>query len=104
MCDDFFGSSQTVNDVVKYVPSHVTTVVKRSNGKYCSAYSRLCVNIDGTATVLVQSNPFGVPAMDLTLSTITVSGEYLIVYGAVIVLDVTAVNGTVTAILVCGDD
>jgi hypothetical protein len=101
-----FFETVTVNadGTQKVVYSDATTTAKRSQTVYAPANSRICVNVSGTTTVLIKSNPFGVDAMDVTLTTLSASGEYLLQYAAMIVVHVTAVSGTVTAILVPGDD
>lgn len=76
------------------------TVPTRSGGIYCPANSTVCINIVGTATVKIISNPFGVSAMDKDLQTITATGHYVVASAAVIVVDVTAVSGTVSALIV----
>jgi hypothetical protein len=76
------------------------TTATRSGGTYCPALSTVCINISGTATVKIISNPFGVNAMDTVLTTVTVSGNYVVDSAAVIVVDVTAVTGTVSALVV----
>jgi hypothetical protein len=101
----FFGSTTTNSEgTLLKTESNSTTIAKRGNELYAPANSRICVNVSGTATVLIKSNPFGVDAMDVTLTTLSASGEYLLQYAAMIVVHVTAVSGTVTAVLVSGDD
>jgi len=76
------------------------TVPTRSGGIYCPALSTVNINIVGTASVSIITNPFGVSAMDTVLSTITASGTYAVATAAIIVIDVTAVTGTVSALVV----
>jgi len=75
------------------------TAATRSGGTYCPALSTVCINISGTATVKIISNPFGVSGMDNVLTTISASGDYVVDSAAVIVVDVTAVTGTVSALI-----
>ena len=84
----FFGENPVDSDV---------TVPTRSNGLFCPALSTICIHIAGTGSVNVISNPFDDAAKDKTLSTLTASGEVVIASAGIIILDVTAVSGTLTA-------
>lgn len=76
------------------------TTPTRSGGTFCPALSTVSVNISGTAIVKIISNPFGDATMDTVLTTITASGNYPIATANVIIVDVTAVSGTVSALIV----
>lgn len=98
-----FDSVVDRDGVLVPVKSDATTVVARSNTIYAPANSTLCVNVSGTATVVIKSNPFSDPAKDVTLQSVSTSTEYAITTAKYVLVDVTAVSGTVTAILVPGE-
>lgn len=103
----FFGYYQddtATGGVVRPIKSDSTTVVARSLALYAPANSTLCINVNGTATVVIKSNPFSDPTKDVTLQTVSASTEYAITTAKYIVVDVTAISGTVTAVLVQGDE
>jgi hypothetical protein len=90
--------------VERLVDSDVTTVVARSRTLYAPAGSTVCVHVSGTATVVIKSNPFADAAKDVTLTSVSASTEYAVASARHILVDVTAVSGTVTAKLVCNED
>jgi hypothetical protein len=81
-----------------------TTTVVRSQAVYAPAQSTLAIHISGTATVVVKSSPFADTAKDFTISTVTTTSQVAIANANMIVLDVTAISGTVTAVLIPNDD
>lgn len=101
---DFFGSYQTIGDIVRYLPDNDTTTVKRSNVLFAPANSTVAVHISGTATVVIKSSPFGDSTKDFTLATLTATGQQVVVSANYIVVDVTAISGTVTAVLIPNED
>lgn len=84
--------------------SNSTTAIARSRTLFATASSTVAIHITGTATVVVKSNPFNDPTKDFTLATLTATGQQVVVSANYIVLDVTAVSGTVTAILIPNED
>jgi hypothetical protein len=90
--------------VERLVDSDVTSVPARSRTLYAPAGSTLCVNVSGTATVVIKSNPFADAAKDVTLTSVSASTEYVIASAKHVLIDVTAVSGTVTAKLICNED
>ena len=84
----FFGENPVDSDV---------TVPTRSNGLFCPALSTICIHIAGTATVNIISNPFDDAAKDKIIHSTSVSDQLVLASAAIIVLNVTAVTGTVTA-------
>lgn len=95
---DANGSAATV------VQNNSTTTVKRSVALYAPAYSTIAIHISGTATVVIKTNPFGDPAKDFTIKTVTATTQEVVTSANYYVLDVTAVSGTVTAVLIECDD
>ena len=80
------------------------TVPTRGIGIYCPALSTICIHIAGTGTVNVISNPFDDAAKDRTIHSTSVSDQLVLQSAAIIILDVTAVTGTVTARLVANQE
>lgn len=81
-----------------------TTTIVRSQAIYAPAQSTLAIHISGTATVVVKSSPFADTSKDFTISTVITTSQVAIANANMIVLDVTAVSGTVTAVLVANED
>jgi len=79
-------------------------VPTRGIGVYCPAFSTICIHIDGTGTVNVISNPFGDAAKDKIIHSTSLSDQLVLQSAAIIILDVTAVTGTVTARLVANQE
>ena len=80
------------------------TVPTRGIGVYCPALSTVCIHIDGTANVNIISNPFGDVAKDKIIHAVAASDHLVLDSAAIIILDVTAVTGTVTARLVANQE
>jgi hypothetical protein len=94
----FPATVATANDVTTITDKLSVTAPTRSSELFCPALSTVCVHITGTATVKVISNPFGDAAKDLVLSTISTAGatNYVIASAINLIVDVTAVTGTVS--------
>lgn len=75
------------------------TVPTRSAALFCPALSKVCVHFAAgtTGSVDIISNPFDVAAKDKILTTITASGQYAVPTADVILLNVTAIAGTISA-------
>ena len=82
-------------------PTEVSTVAvaTRGRGVYCPALSTISVVIAATATVRIISNPFNDAAKDKILTTLNASGEYVVASAQVIIIDVTATTGNVSAMI-----
>jgi hypothetical protein len=107
MNSSFFGYYEdniSSNGVLKPTIKHSVTAVTRSNTLFAPANSTISIHVAGTATVVIKSNPFGDTAKDITLTTLTATGEYAVTSAKNVLVDVTAVSGTVTAMLVCNED
>lgn len=105
--ESFFGYWQddTANGgVLHYVQNDATSVVARSNTLFAPAYSTLCIHISGTATVVIKNNPFADTAKDFTIKTVTTTSQEVISSAMNILVDVTAVSGTVTVRLIPNED
>jgi hypothetical protein len=87
----------TGTDILKPVPTQLVSAITRSNGVFCPALSTISINITGTASVNIISNPFDDPTKDLVLTTLTASGQYVVSSAQNILINVTAVTGTVSA-------
>jgi hypothetical protein len=101
-----FGQTATgtpPNEVIKLTDTVATTGTPRSAGVLIPALSTICVHISATATVVIKSNPFNDPTKDVTLTTITVSGNYVVPSSNVIVVHVTANTGTVSCLIVANE-
>jgi hypothetical protein len=90
----------TGTDPTRFTQVKSVTAITRAGGIYCPALSTVCIHISGTATVKIISNPFDDAAKDKVLTTLTSSGEYVVASAQNIIIDVTAVTGTVTAMIV----
>lgn len=87
------------NDVTVITDTLSVTAPTRSTEIFCPALSTVCIHITGTATVKVISNPFNDATKDLVLSTISTAGatNYVVASAINLIVDVTAVTGTVSA-------
>jgi hypothetical protein len=88
----------------KVTYSNSTTVAKRSRVIFAPALSTVAVHVSGTGTAVIKSSPFGDTSKELTLTTLTATGQYTVASANQIVVDVTAVSGTVTAALLPNED
>lgn len=88
----------------KVTYANSTTTTKRSQVIFAPSNSTVAIHISGTGTVVIKSSPFGDSAKDFTLATLTATGQQVVVSANFIVVDVTAVNGTVTAVLIPNED
>ena len=101
----FFDTfTQNADGTANIVSSNNTTTAKRSLALFAPAYSTLAIHVSGTATVVIKTNPFGETAKDFTIKTVTATTQEVITSANWYVIDVTAVSGTVTAVLVCNED
>lgn len=89
--------SGTGTSVLKQIPTESVTVITRSKAVYCPALSTICINISGTATVNIVSNPFDDAAKDKIVKVITATDHLILDSASIIIIDVTAINGTVSA-------
>jgi len=80
------------------------TAPTRGIGVYCPALSTVCIHIAGTGNVNIISNPFGDAAKDRIIHSLSASDHLVLDSAAIIILDVTAVTGTVTARLVANEE
>jgi len=80
------------------------TVPTRGIGVFCPALSTICIHIAGTASVNIISNPFGDSVKDKIIHSIAASDHLVLDSAAIIILDVTAVTGTVTARVVLNQE
>jgi hypothetical protein len=105
--DSFFGYYQddtATGGVLRYVKKDDTTVAARSNTLFAPAYSTLCIHISGTATVVIKNNPFADTSKDFTIKTVTATSQEVVTSAMSILVDVTAVTGTVTVKLIPNED
>ena len=91
--------SGTGTSVLKSVPKNAVVAATRGQAIYCPALSTVSVVISATATVEIISNPFNDAAKDKVLTTLVATGEYVVASAQVIIIDVTATTGTVTAMI-----
>jgi hypothetical protein len=84
-------------DILKPVPTESVSAITRSKAIFCPALSTICINISGTATVNIISNPFDDPAKDKIFQVVTATGHFVVDSAAIIIVDVTAISGTVSA-------
>jgi hypothetical protein len=75
-------------------------VATRGAGIYCPALSTISVVIAATATVNIISNSFDDPTKDKILTTLNATGEYVNASAHIIIIDVTATTGNVSARIV----
>lgn len=98
-----FAQVVSGTEVLKVSDAVTTTGTPRSSGVLVPALSSVCINITGTASVVIKSNPFDDPTKDITLTTLTASGVFTVPSAMVIVVQVTANTGTVSAIIVINE-
>ena len=103
-CYTFFGTVVDNNGLLTQTRSDITTATGRSNTLFAPALSTLVVHISGTASITLISNPVRDTAKDITISTISAAGRTTIASADYIALNVTAISGTVTAVLVPNED
>lgn len=103
--ESFFGSVVVNEDGTQKVTySTSATTVRRSYTLFATAQSTLAIHISGTATVQVISNPFGESDKDAVIDTITASDRLFIPSAMNLVLNITAISGTVTAVITNNED
>ncbi|CAB4169243.1 hypothetical protein UFOVP1516_65 [uncultured Caudovirales phage] len=89
------------SDQLKPVFNEATTAIVRSTALFCPCYSLICVDFapGTTGSVRVINNPFdNTPsAKDKVLVTLTASGQFVMASAGIILVDVTAINGTISA-------
>jgi hypothetical protein len=95
-----FASTETGTEVLKVVPVNSTVGTPRSPGILVPALSTVCVHISGTATVVIKSNPFDDPSKDVTLTSLSATGNYVVPSACNLVIHVTANTGTVTCVII----
>ena len=103
----FFGVYQdntASGGVLRSIISNETDTTVRSNSMFVPADSTLAIHISATATVQVISNPFGDPAKDMILDTVTATNQFNMPTARHIILNVTANTGIVTATIVENED
>ena len=88
----------------KPTPIDTVAVATRGGGIYCPALSTISVVIAATATVNIVSNPFDDAAKDKILTTLSATGEYVNASAHVIIIDVTATTGNVSARIVLNSE
>ena len=71
------------------------TVVARSEPVQVIPGALLTVYISGTGTVELISNPFDNPAKDVVFQTVTASGVFEVSIDKPIIVDITAVTGSI---------
>jgi len=88
-------------DQLKPVFVEATTAIVRSTALFCPCYSLICIDFapGTTGSVRILNNPFdGTPsAKDKVLNTLTASGQFVMASAGIILVDVTAVVGTISA-------
>ncbi len=97
----FFAQTSTGTgdgkSVMKPIPTQDVTIPTRSNGVFCPALSTVCINIAGTGSVNIISNPFDDPTKDHIIQNLTASGQFVVPSATMLIVDVQAVAGTVSA-------
>lgn len=88
-------------DQLKPVFNESTTDIGRSSTLYCPTFSSICIDFAAgtTGSVKIVNNPFDdtPSAKDKVLTTLTASGVYVIASAGLILLDITAIAGTISA-------
>lgn len=88
-------------DQLQPIFNESTTAIVRSTALFCPCYSLICVDFapGTTGSVKIINNPFNdtPSAKDKVLATLTASGQFVMVSAGIVLLDVTAVVGTISA-------
>jgi hypothetical protein len=88
-------------DQLQPIFNEATTAIVRSTALFCPCYSLICVDFapGTTGSVKIINNPFNdtPSAKDKVLATLTASGQFVMVSAGIVLLDVTAVVGTISA-------